>query len=333
MSKLRPDPELIERIRSLPDKELGRLLRRSREFEQKKRPKTVSQASPRWTPEETALLGTRPDKELARLLDRTVISISLRRSRLKIPCPNPSRHSWTDTERGLLGTMSDADVSLKLGLPELLVRGHRERYKIPVFDRKLHAWTAADDKLLGKVRDEELAKRFGVTVSSIKHRRTRLRVFTPRKLRLPKRTQRPWTPEEIALLGKENDRVIAKRIGRWVHFVRWKREELGITTPFRKRWRPEEVVWLGKLPDAEVAKRTGRSLEAVALRRLKEKKSPGETPNRRWSQAEEKLLGTAPDEVIAEKLNIPTLMVSGRRRFLQRPAWEPSEKPKRKRSR
>ncbi len=54
-----------------------------------------------------------------------------------------------------------------------------------------------------------LAKAFGVTVTSIKHRRTRLGIFLPKKLRRPKRSQRPWTQEELALLGKVNDREIA----------------------------------------------------------------------------------------------------------------------------
>lgn len=316
------DQSLAEKLNALSDYELGRILRRSRLFRRKRRPAPGRSMAPLWTREETSLLGTRPDAELARLLGRSVIAVALRRSRLKIPHPNPAVRRWSEKEKKLLGTMPDKEIAIQLGVAEKLIRGYRERLRIPVFDRQLHRWTSAEDSQLGKERDEILAKRFAVSVSSIKHRRTRLGLFLAKKLQRPKRSQRPWTAAELAMLGKMNDREIARRTGRWVHYVRWKREELDIATPFRKRWRPEEVRLLGKLSDQEIAQRTGRSLEAVSLRRQKLKRAPTPATPQRWNAREDRLLGKAPDETVAQKLKIPVLMITSRRRFLGRPDWE-----------
>ena len=141
-------------------------------------------------------------------------AVALRRSRLKIPHPNPSARRWSAEERALLGRMPDKGIAYELGLEVKQVRAQRERLRIPVFDRQLHQWTRAEDARLGKERDEVLAKAFGITVTAIKHRRTRLGIFLSKKLRRPKRTQRPWTPAELALLGQVNDREIAWRTGR-----------------------------------------------------------------------------------------------------------------------
>ena len=323
MAKGKPDPKLIARLSKLSDRELGRLLRRSREFANKRPKKEVRQMAPLWTREESALLGTRPDQDLAKLFGRTLTSICVRRNRLKIPCFNPKARRWSEVERKLLGTMSDADLAKQLELSEKRVRGYRESHHVPVFDRQLHQWTGAEDKLLGTTRDEVLAKKWGVTVTAIKHRRTRLRIFTPKELRHRKGKQRPWAPEELALLGKVNDRELGKKLGRWVHFVRWKREELGIATPFRKRWRAEEDAMLGKVPDAQLAKLSGRSVEAVALRRQAMNRNQEQLPDHRWTSEEDAKLGTAPDETIARELGLRPGTVTHRRRFLEKPAWEP----------
>lgn len=124
-----------------------------------------------------------------------------------------------------------------------------------------------DDALLGKLRDEKIARRLGISINAVKQRRTRLGIFLPDKLRLPRRGQRPWTASELAMLGKINDREIARRFHRWVHHVRWKRQELGIATPFLKRWTTDEEKLLGKMPDELIARQTGRTVTAVALHR------------------------------------------------------------------
>src|ERR1039457_5239180 len=71
---------------------------------------------------------------------------------------------------------------------------------------------------------------------------------------------RPWTKQEVALLGKLTDADVVKRTGRNCHSVFRKRRSLGIScrrvkTPLTAA----EVKLLGKLPDQEVARRIGRS--------------------------------------------------------------------------
>ena len=177
--KVVPSAELAHQLRDLPDRELFRLLRRSRLAHRNRKTRQGAPRSmpPPWTREEERLLGMRSDAELARLLGRTVGAVALRRSRRRIPHPNPSARRWSPDERALLGTMPDREIVYQLGIEAKHVLGQRERLKIPVFDRQLHRWTRADDARLGKERDEVLAKAFGVTVTSIKHRRTRLEIF------------------------------------------------------------------------------------------------------------------------------------------------------------
>jgi hypothetical protein len=78
-----------------------------------------------------------------------------------------------------------------------------------------------------------------------------------------------WTAQDIALLGRMPDKVVARRTRRTVGAVRQKRLELGLSNPASNRWREAEVALLGALPDRDVARRLGRSLEAVTQKRIK----------------------------------------------------------------
>src|SRR6266481_1918553 len=84
-----------------------------------------------------------------------------------------------------------------------------------------------------------------------------------------KRNRKPWTKEELALLGKLPDAEVAELTGRTFGTVWQKRRALGIAQPalrFRK-WTPAEDKLVGTGPDAEIALRLGRTESAINSRR------------------------------------------------------------------
>lgn len=100
-------------------------------------------------------------------------------------------------------------------------------------------------------------------------------VFTPLDPDFP-RNHKPWTAEEIALLGNMSDASVAVRTGRKKNSVKHKRRRLEITPfgfepgtyPERKRWTEKEIALLGTMPDSDVSSKTGRTLNAVREKRL-----------------------------------------------------------------
>ncbi|HWW01070.1 MAG TPA: hypothetical protein VNZ64_15340 [Candidatus Acidoferrum sp.] len=84
-----------------------------------------------------------------------------------------------------------------------------------------------------------------------------------------KRNPKPWTQQELALLGKRPDAEVAELIDRTFGTVWQKRRALGIDQPalrFRK-WTRAENKLVGTAPDAEVARRLGRTESAIKSRR------------------------------------------------------------------
>ena len=129
-----------------------------------------------------------------------------------------------------------------------------------------------------------------------------------------------WTDEEIALLGTDEDPVIARRLGVSPSVVENKRRGLGIRS-LRNVWKPEEVALLGTAPDREIAERIGRTTEAVLCKRHLLEIAPFVA---RWSQDENALLGTDTDRAIAEKLGRTVSAVETQRWALRIPAFKPS---------
>src|SRR5947207_13403520 len=96
-----------------------------------------------------------------------------------------------------------------------------------------------------------------------------------------KRKPRPWTEQELALLGARPDGEVAELTGRTFGTVWQKRRALGIAQPalqFRK-WTPTEDKLVGTAPDAEIAYQLGRTEIAVKSRRavLEREKAKRET--------------------------------------------------------
>src|SRR5437762_11317151 len=84
-----------------------------------------------------------------------------------------------------------------------------------------------------------------------------------------KRNPRPWSEQELALLGTRPDAKVAELTGRTFGSVWQKRRALGIAQPalqFRK-WTPAEDRLVGSAPDAEIAHQLGRTESAVKSRR------------------------------------------------------------------
>jgi hypothetical protein len=85
--------------------------------------------------------------------------------------------------------------------------------------------------------------------------------------------RQPWTPAEEALLGTDQDAVIAKRLGRTRPAVSARRcllniSPFAISVPRRPcNWGAIELAMLGRYPDAEIARITGRSLKEVQAKR------------------------------------------------------------------
>ena len=77
--------------------------------------------------------------------------------------------------------------------------------------------------------------------------------------------RRPWTAEELALLGTDTDAAVARRIGRTQTAVYMQRRKLGLAPgiPHTRTWTKAELRLLGKHSDAEVASRLGVSRKHV----------------------------------------------------------------------
>ena len=83
---------------------------------------------------------------------------------------------------------------------------------------------------------------------------------------------RPWTRQELKLLGKMPDAELAARIGRTKNAVRVMRVRRGLPNPLgpwhpEGDWTAEELQLLGTVPDGELAARFGRSEAAVCMKR------------------------------------------------------------------
>jgi hypothetical protein len=80
---------------------------------------------------------------------------------------------------------------------------------------------------------------------------------------------RPWSNDELALLGTMPDAKLARRLKRTRDSVRQAREKRDIAPPDsqRPRWTEGEDELLRTLPAPEVVRRTGRTLAAIYCRR------------------------------------------------------------------
>ena len=270
-------PEEIGRLRSLSDREVERLLRRTPIFPRRAITPPGQRVRQLWFAHEDALLGTRPDRVVGRLLGRTKLSIQKRRRSLGIA---PSAESlakntrfWTPERDTLVGTGRDADVARKLGCSTRAVAFRRRQLEIPKPDSKRRLWTAEEETLLGTMPDAKLAKQLHRKVAAVAERRQILGIHSPTS------KWRAWTAEEDGLLAQLSNAAVARRLDRRLRDVRLRRAQL---TRLEKRirakparavirrarfWTPERDALLGTRPDTEIAALLGCSRKAVKLRR------------------------------------------------------------------
>jgi hypothetical protein len=145
--------------------------------------------------------------------------------------------------------------------------------------------------------------------------RSRIMWENPEAYGLPPR--RRWTDEEIALLGTDTDRAIAKLLGLPINVVKSKRERLGISR-LSQRWKEHEIRLLGTAPDSELARKLGKSSSAI-WRKREQLGIP--TFLNRWTDEEIALIGTASDPEVARKLGRTASCVQSKREQLGIPAF------------
>ncbi len=218
-------------------------------------------ASPFWTPERDALLGTASDQKIANQLGIPMHQVAYRRKSLEIPAANPHRRiDWKPIDP-LLGQMTDKALAEQVGIYFMTARRRRIKLKIPPFqaERRTVMRNTSARKLLFKPNQEidEVSKG---TVGQLR------REFG---IPCPKPPSR-WTPEILARLGQEPDALIAEDMGLLPDTVRKKRyeQQRWLREP-RRRWTEEEETLLLTIPDNhEAARRLGRTVRAIRHKRL-----------------------------------------------------------------
>ena len=135
--------------------------------------------------------------------------------------------------------------------------------------------------------------------------RRMLRTRGTKKRRRGKVSFNPWEKWELALLGKQPDSAVARKIGRSLEAVSRMRKVQGIPAlRARPKWTAREDALLGKFPDRETARRLGRAYGSVRVRRLAlgiAAKPEPSTVERSWKRKELALFGKETDREIALK--------------------------------
>jgi len=245
---------------------------------------------------------------------RTVIE---ERQRRGIPAFRPRRPDtrWTARMIGLLGQDTDLAVAAELGLSEGIVQRKRDLLGIPRFtasasggEKRARPWTRREIALLGRMSDSSVAGRLRISVTAVVRKRRSLGIASFRPARRPIR----WTKRQIRLLGRLPDRVVAERLGISAGTVRAKRLALGIRSTVGDRARAvvrkRELREIARLPVVEACRKFGLSNTTVAKIRAELGLAV-----RRWTDEDDRLLGTAPDRQVARRLRRSLDAVRSRR--------------------
>jgi hypothetical protein len=120
-----------------------------------------------------------------------------------------------------------------------------------------------------------------------------------------------WTEEEIALLGKESDGEVARRLGIPKPNVTYKRRSLGIPNLHRRRpWTKKQIALLGTAIDSEVGRKVRKSRNVV---RKKRQHLGIPAFKDRWTEEEISRLGVDTDRAVAKALGRSRLAVARQR--------------------
>lgn len=88
------------------------------------------------------------DEALAKQLNRTVVGVAVRGTKLKIPAFNRQARPWSAEEEKLLGQIPDREFARRFNRTLQAVQLHRTRRGILLPGRG-RPWTPREDKLLG----------------------------------------------------------------------------------------------------------------------------------------------------------------------------------------
>ena len=186
---------------------------------------------------------------------------------------HPNRYPWSKAGLKLLGTMPDVVLARRMGIHPNSVSEERRRRQIPAFRRRLPSiqWTRQMENPLGTDFDWVIAERLGLPTPCVRRKRQLLGItaYGESFVRSSPHAFR-WTKQQIALLGKESDRKMARRLGISAPAVWRKRVQLGIRALTPKQhieWTKARSALLGKLSDKVLAKRWGVKAETIARKR------------------------------------------------------------------
>jgi hypothetical protein len=143
-------------------------------------------------------------------------------------------------------------------------------------------------------------------------------------------SERPYTREEVALLGTGSDASVARALGRSKSSVHSKRQALKIpafcTVP--RPFSAKEIALLGTDSDAAIAKRVRRHPSGITAKRTElgissAQERAGKTP-RPWTRREIAQLGRESDPNVAARLGRNVWCVTSKRRRLAIPPFHPT---------
>jgi hypothetical protein len=186
---------------------------------------------------------------------------------------HPNRYPWSKARLKLLGKMPDFALARRMGIHHTAVSAERRRRQIAAFRPRLPSiqWIRQMENWLGTDFDWVIAERLGLPTYCVRRKRKLLRIaaygesFVRRSLHAFR-----WTKQQIALLGKESDIKVARRLGISAPAV-WRMRvqlDIGALTPKQHiDWTKARSALLGKLSDKVLAKRWGVKAETIARKR------------------------------------------------------------------
>lgn len=170
--------------------------------------------------------------------------------------------------------------------------------------------------------DVKLAAKAGVAPSTVRAERERRRI-PPFRLRRPRVE---WSPEMVALLGTDSDRLVAEMLGLGPDSVARKRLVLQIPPHYPRPheryrshlWSRRELALLGKHPDKAIAARVGLSTTSVVRKRQLLGIPPYRPvyPQTKWTPRMLAALGRMSDLEVSRRFGVSYRAVNSKRREL-----------------
>lgn len=274
--------------------------------------------------EAISLLGTMSDKKIARRFRVYYKHIASHRTSLGIPAykitTGKNQTEWSSEQIALLGTIPDQDVADRLGITVKQVCAERHKRGVAFFNSRSR-WTQELLALLGTIPDREVAARSNGVFQTAGVRSKRIKegiaLCTISRRHTPAIA---WTSDMIALIGTLPDQDIADQIGVSRQQVGVRRREMGMA-PIKSlgKWPAELLALLGTITDSEVAARSNGLFRTAVVASKRRKKGialcamPKKYTYTTWTADKIALIGTLPDQDVADQIGVPLQQVSSRR--------------------